>query len=152
MRVSELASDRVVNAGARMTLRAAAKVMRDEHVGDIVVTEESGGRRRPIGIVTDRDIVIGVTALGLDASALTMADVMNTQLYTAEMSADADAVIGEMRKLGIRRAPVVDGEGFLKGIFTLDDYMEHLAKRLLMVYGLIKSERSHEQQTRLALT
>jgi CBS domain-containing protein len=134
-----------------MTLQAAAKVMRDEHTGDIVVTEDCGGRRRPIGIVTDRDIVVGVTAMGLDAAALTMADVMNAPLYTAQMDEDADVAIQEMRKRGIRRAPVVDREGYLHGIFTLDDYLEHLAKRLVMVNGLIKSERSHEELTRLAL-
>ncbi len=152
MKISDLATPKVITAAGFLSVQQAARKMRDTHVGDIVITVETRGGERPIGIVTDRDITIGVTALGLDPSSLTLAEIMNPRLFTAHANDDADSVLQSMRRIGIRRAPVVDDAGLLSGMFTLDDYLEHLARRLLVVNGLIRKERNHEQHARLALT
>jgi len=150
MQVIDLATEKVIAAPGRTSVQMAARQMRDSHVGDIVVLEDGGAK--PIGIVTDRDIVISVTALGLDPATLTLADIMNPQLYTAVATKDPDAVMEDMRRLGIRRAPVVNATGALCGMFTLDDYLDLLARRLVMIHGLLRNERQHEVQSRLALT
>lgn len=152
MKVKELATRIVVTADSHQTVERAAKLMRDKHVGDVVVVDEQERSRRPMGIVTDRDIVISVTALGLDASVLTLADIMFPRLYAPKEDEDADAVIQKMKQLGIRRAPVVDADGRLCGIFTMDDYLEYLGKGLGTLKELIKSEKGHEEQSRLTLS
>jgi CBS domain-containing protein len=151
MKVSEFANQSVVTVDKEVTVRDAAAIMREKHVGDLIVCEPEGGNLKPLGIITDRDIVIGVVALRLDPSILTTSDIMGPSLFVAEGDEDVELVIRHMRTKGIRRAPVVDADGYLAGIFTLDDYLDHLAQSLLTVRSLIKRERTQEEKTRLAV-
>ena len=70
MAIGEMCSRDVVLAPTGTSVRAAAQLMREYHVGAIVVVNELGGRRVPVGILTDRDIAIAVVAKGLDAGRI----------------------------------------------------------------------------------
>ncbi|MFZ5555978.1 MAG: CBS domain-containing protein [Pseudomonadota bacterium] len=148
MNVGEICIREVVVATAETTVVEASKLMREFHVGDLVVVEESRGRRVPTGIVTDRDIVIEVVAPGLEPAVLTVGDIMGGELITA---AETDAVfetLQTMRRRGVRRMPVVDAQGALAGIVALDDILEIIAEELGAAVKLTAREQSNEAQRR----
>jgi CBS domain-containing protein len=148
MPVGELCIRQVVVAPRNTSVLEAAKLMRQYHVGDIVVTDESDGRRVPVGIVTDRDIVLEVLAPELDAANLSVGDIMSSDLITARENAGVFQTIQLMRAKGARRAPVVNGEGFLVGIVSVDDLMELLADELSELAKLVSREQKREAEIR----
>src|SRR3954465_8202720 len=105
--------------------------MRKHHVGDLVVVDQAnGGARIPVGIITDRDIVVSVIALGLDPTGLLVGDIMSDELLTATEEDDVYETIVRMRFRGIRRVPVVNSIGALTGIISVDDVLEFLAEEM----------------------
>jgi CBS domain-containing protein len=151
MKVGDLATAGVVSADGSLTVVKAAKLMRDHHVGDVVVTEETESGSKPVGIVTDRDLVVGVIGLGLDPGVFTIGDVVQSPVHTAVADEEADVVIERMRVLGIRRVPVVDTRGNLDGIFTMDDYVAYLGRQLQNIRDLVQNERLREEDSRVAI-
>ncbi len=150
MNVEKLATKLVVTVDSSATITEAANQMRNQHVGALVVTDPSGDALKAIGVITDRDLVVSVIALGLDPKILTAGDVMSTDLLVAKPGDDASATIQHMRRAGVRRVPVVDDNGHLVGLFALDDYLDHLAFSLREVTNLIAREQEEEEQSRLA--
>lgn len=150
MRVANLATKNVATIEATASIAAAARVMRNQHVGALVVTSEDDSQKRPIGIITDRDIVVSVVAVGLDPDAIASGDIMGEQLYVAAPADDAFSTIRQMRVLGVRRAPIVDELGKLAGIFTVDDFIAYLGREITEVSSLIAAEQLDEQSSRLA--
>ena len=148
MQVGEVCTREVVCASSETTVAAAAKTMRQYHIGDVVVTRTEAGRRIPLGIVTDRDIVISVVATELAADTLTLGDIMNPELATAREDEDVFDVVERMRNKGVRRMPIVDAEGSLVGIISLDDVIEILAEQMSQLAHLIAREQLHEMETR----
>jgi len=131
------------------TVAATAKLMRQNHVGCIVVVEQlNGGRRLPVGMVTDRDIVVEVIAPGLDAETITAGDIMATELVTVAESEGLLETMEIMRYKGVRRIPVVDSNGQLIGIASIDDLLEILAEELSELAKIVGRERVHEVQSR----
>lgn len=124
--------------------REAAELMRQHHVGDLVVVDEGNARRIPVGIVTDRDIVISVVALGVDPDKITVGDIMSSRVVTARLEEDEMDLAHRMRGLGVRRVPVVDEHGGLVGIIAMDDLLEHLSEGLSNIARVY--ERQHEQE------
>jgi CBS domain-containing protein len=122
--------------------------MRQYHVGDLVVTDQADGKRIPVGIVTDRDLVIEVLALGLDAASLAVEDIMTRDLATVREQEGILETIGRMRAKGVRRLPVVDAQGALAGIVTVDDLVELLAGELGELAKVISREQKYEAETR----
>jgi CBS domain-containing protein len=122
--------------------------MRAEHVGSVVVVEERGGERRPLGIVTDRDIVIEAVAAGLDAGTLTAGDVMGQRLVTVNEEDDVLTALARMREHGVRRLPVVDRAGRLAGILTIDNLLEAFSEQLEAAVGVVKAEQTRETTLR----
>ncbi len=151
MTVENLVTRNVATVAASASVVDAAREMRNRHVGALVVIESHGANVKPVGIVTDRDLVVSVLALDLAPSSLTAGDVMSAHPFTIRMEDDADHVIRRMRGLGVRRAPVVDSLGQLRGFFAVDDYLEHLANSLREVSILIAQERREEEKSRLTL-
>src|SRR4051812_43327418 len=86
MPISECCSTTVVCCEADALLPHVAELMRRHHVGDIVVTKEKDGDRVPVGIITDRDIVIETIALRLDVNVFTASDIMNAPVVTVRES------------------------------------------------------------------
>jgi CBS domain-containing protein len=126
----------------------AARLMREHHVGNLVVVEERDGQRFPAGIVTDRDIVVEVVAENVALDALTVGDIMSTELLTAQEEDPVWMVLERMRTRGVRRIPVVSTEGVLVGIMAMDDLLGLLSEELTALARLIKSEQMHEARTR----
>ncbi len=148
MPVGELCIRQVVVAPRKASVLEAAKLMRQYHVGDIVVTDEIDGRRAPVGIVTDRDMVLEVLAQELDATSLTVGDIMAGDLITVRENEGVFQTIQLMRAKGARRAPVVNGEGILVGIVSVDDLVELLAEELGELAKLISREQKREAEMR----
>jgi CBS domain-containing protein len=126
----------------------AARRMREEHVGDLVVVELRGGITMPIGIVTDRDIVVSVVAKQVSPADLTVVDVMSSSLLKVNEQSGVEHGLQEMHREGVRRAPVVGARGELVGIVSIDDVIERLAAQLDHVAGLIQAERRREARVR----
>lgn len=151
MRVSQICSTDPVWAGPELTITEAAKLMRAEHVGCLVVAKTAGEQPKPVGIVTDRDIVVSVIAAGLDPDVFTLGDVALPHLVTVHETDDIFEAMRRMRSKGVRRLPVIDYTGVLKGIITLDDAVAVLADELKDAAAVIDREQSREARTRLAM-
>lgn len=130
------------------TVVEAAKLMRDYHVGDIVIIEERNGLRYPVGIVTDRDIVIELIAKEVDVNSVTLGDVMYRNIILGKENDDVNDTIKTMRQKGIRRLPVVADNGALVGIVTLDDLIDLLAEQLQDLAALIGKQQNLEKKYR----
>ena len=148
MNVSELGNPFVVVAQRATPLTDAARLMREHHVGSLVVVEESGKGRVPVGMLTDRDIVVEVVAGEVDPRTLTAGEVMSSELATVRAGDSAESALQLMRRRGIRRVPVVSDAGTLAGIVTLDDLLEKVAEQLSEAVRAIASEQGHEARSR----
>lgn len=148
MPISEVCNREVVIVRAKDSALEAAQLMRTHHVGDVVVVEDRGGTRVPIGIVTDRDLVVEIMAAKLNPAAITASDIMLPELATIKESAGLFEAIGYMRSKGVRRLPVVDDNGGLVGILTLDDLIELLADEMAALAKLVKHEQKKETMSR----
>jgi CBS domain-containing protein len=140
---------RKVTVGYRQTtLVAAAQLMREDHVGAVVVVEEDDGSRRVCGLVTDRDIVMSVVATGLQPEPLCLEDIMSEQLVTVAEGDAMPDVMRAMRDHGVRRLPVVDAHDELLGIVTMDDVLKILVRELNMLVGTMETSIRHEHARR----
>ena len=148
MPISEICNREVVVVQPNDTTLEAAKLMRQHHVGDVLVVEDRGGVRIPVGIVTDRDLVMEIMAPELDQRVITVGDIMAPDLVTVKENTGVFDAIQYMRAKGVRRLPVVDGSGGLVGILTLDDLLELLAEELLALAKLVKHEQKKETMSR----
>jgi CBS domain-containing protein len=148
MSVGEICNRRVVTAEKNTSILDASELMRQHHVGDLIVVDMNSGLPVPVGIITDRDIVLGVLAKKADPEALIVQDVMSTDLLTAKEEDGIFETLQRMRAKGVRRVPIVNHQNSLIGILTLDDLLELLAGELGDLVKLIGSERDREERTR----
>ena len=147
MPIGDICVRDVVVTGQDTTAREAAKLMTKHHVGNLVVVqEESGGRIVPIGIITDRDIVRNVVAEALDPATFTLSDLGARELVTAREDQGIFECMQHMRMNGIRRMPVVDPQGGLVGIISLDDLIQLLAEEMGELATLIAREQMCEAE------
>lgn len=130
-------------------LNGAARLMRENHVGCLVVVDDSAGQRIVLGMLTDRDIVTAVVASDLDPAALSAGEVMTTDLVTAREDDSLIDLMRTMRRKGVRRIPVVGGQGELVGLVTLDDVLAILAEELGLLVAAIDSEGQRERKMRV---
>lgn len=126
----------------------AAKLMRRHHVGTLVVVESGDGGNIPVGIVTDRDLVLEVLALGIEPASVCVEDLMTHSLETVREDEDLLDTLRTMQEKGIRRMPVVDLRGGLEGLITLDDALELLSEQLTDVTKLIARQQQRERWAR----
>jgi CBS domain-containing protein len=123
--------------------------MRRHHVGDVIVVDSNQeGARIPIGIVTDRDILVETIALDIDAKLFTAGDLMTSPVTTVIEDASVVEALAVMRSKKVRRLPVVTHSGTLFGIITADDVVNLLASELSMVAGLIVEQSVKEGRLR----
>lgn len=148
MTVGQICNRVVVFANRNTPLPDAAKLMRENHIGSLVIVDESDRGRIPVGMLTDRDIAIAVVAQALDPRTLTAGEVMSGELVTANEQDDMLDTLQRMRRRGVRRVPVLTASGTLAGIVTLDDLLELVAEQLGDVVKAIATEQSREARTR----
>lgn len=150
MRVGEVCNREVIVANREESVLAAAKLMRDNHVGDLVVVESQAQRRAPVGIITDRDLVVEILAKEVDPNAVIIGEAMSEELVTAAEDEEFMAVVKRMRQRGVRRVPVVDAQGGLVGLLAVDDVLDLIAEELADLVGIIVREQRYERERRPA--
>lgn len=148
MPVSEICNREVIIVQRSNTIFEAARLMRQHHVGDVVVVEDIAGVRVPVGIVTDRDLVVEIMAPAIDQMTITVGDIMVPELATVMENAGMFETIEYMRAKGVRSVPVVGENGGLVGIITMDDLLDLLAEELLSLSRLVKHEQQKEMVSR----
>jgi len=146
--IGEICSREVVCARRDTSVKAVAQLMREYHVGSIVVVDEPNGKRMPAGIVTDRDITVAVVALGLKAEEIQVGDVMNQELVAVREDAGVAETVELMRMKGLRRLPVTDSAGALVGIVAADDVLSLLAEEMAALASMVTREHKREVETR----
>jgi len=131
MTALELCQRKVVTVRRHEELSTAAWMMRERNVGCLVVVEPAGvpGGERPVGTLTDRDIVTNVIVRDTDPREVSVEDAMTRHPITVLTTASIDDALQRMREARVRRVPVVDERGRLAGILALDDIFEYLATR-----------------------
>ena len=150
MTVGDICNRNVAVAPPGQTIIDAAKRMRWSHVGDLVAVETRNGRHVPVGIVTDRDIVMSVVAGDPEhIQYLLVRDVMSTDLVTAREHDTVETGLKRMHEHGVRRLPIVDGTGTLVGILTLDDILRYLTAQQSELVALVVQEQQHEREYRV---
>jgi len=125
-----------------------ARIMRQWHVGCLVIVENDDRGVKPVGIITDRDLVIEILAANLDPDAVTVGDVLSSGLLTAREQDGLWETLRRMQSRGVRRVPVVDAEGYLAGIITQDDLLEILVSELSDLVKIPGRSRSEEHRYR----
>jgi CBS domain-containing protein len=148
MEIRKLCTADTICCGRHESVQGAALLMRKHHVGDVVVVDEPDGEKTPIGIITDRDIVVSVIALGLDPAGLEVCDIMSDDLLTAGEHDDPHQTIERMRLRGIRRVPVVADNGALAGIVSADDLLAFLAEEMEELSRISPYQQQHERRAR----
>jgi CBS domain-containing protein len=142
MRAGELCVRDVVTAQEDESVVEAATRMASYHVGDlIVVAEQPPGLPRPVGIVTDRDLVVQVLARPDRVPAQTrIGDVMRRELIVGQEEEDVERLIARMRDHAIRRIPIVDREGGLQGVVSIDDVLGWMRDQLQAATKLVERQ------------
>jgi CBS domain-containing protein len=149
MFISQICSKKVVTIQKDETLVEAARRMRESHVRDLVVVEMKDGKEVPVGMLTDRDIVIGVVATDVDRfNSVLVGDVMSFELVTAREDESLTDVLERMGTWGIRHIPVVGGNGELTGLLSFDDIICLIASQMRDLATLTCSERQREKEER----
>ncbi len=116
MQVSELMTDDVVTADCDSPLAHVALLMRDRGVGSVIVCDGD----RPVALITDRDVALAVAAEGVAADEAVRTHATQP-LVTGHIEMNVEEAAAEMVQNRIRRLPILDGDGALAGIVTLDD-------------------------------
>jgi CBS domain-containing protein len=132
-----------------VAVNEAARTMREQHVGCLVVVEEAAqGRRVALGVLTDRDIVTEVVAKDHDPTMVRVADVMSRDLVTAREEDSVADVLALMRRKGVRRIPITGPQEVLVGLVALDDVLGVVAAQLQSLAAAIGSEQKRERLVR----
>jgi CBS domain-containing protein len=148
MSISECSNIGVVCCEADASVSEVAALMRKHHVGDVIVVDNSSGRRIPVGIVTDRDIIMETVALDVDPKVFTAGDIMTSPVVTVNEGVGMIETLRLMRNNKVRRMPVVTDAGTLYGIVTADDVINLLAMELSLMTGAIVEQPIKEGRLR----
>lgn len=120
-----------------------AKIMRQHHIGALVVVDAQE-KTHPVGIVTDRDLVLELMAEGLDPAVFTAGDIMTVDLVTASPDMDAMEAVQLMKKHRLRRLILTAPDGHLVGIITMEDVLELLTRELADLTAGLAGARDRE--------
>lgn len=120
-----------------------AQLMRKHHIGALVVVDAQE-KNRPVGIVTDRDLVLELMAEGLDPAVFTAGDIMTVDLVCATPEMDAMDAVQLMKSHRLRRLVITDEAGRLVGIVTMEDVLELLTRELVNLASGLAGARDRE--------
>jgi CBS domain-containing protein len=146
MNVGKICRTTAITVHENDDLAAAANLMREHHIGYLIVARAAlaDGSLVPIDVLTDRDVVVKVIAKNVDHRTLRVGDVMTQRPVVAKDSDDLKDALRTMRRVGVRRLPVVGALGQLKGVLSLDDILDVLADELNSLAGSTRKERNVE--------
>lgn len=146
MPIGEICTREVVIADTKSSIVEVAQLMRTYHVGDVIVVERREAGTIPVGIITDRDIVVELIAREVDLDSVTAGDVMSYELVSVQEKDDIWATLQHMRGKGVRRLPVVNDQGGLEGVVAFDDLIELLAEELTQLARISESCQTRERK------
>jgi len=141
MTVGRLCVRAVDVAEPNESVQVAAQRMHSRNVGTLVVLDPS---RKPIGLVTDRDLTVRVLAEGRDGSQVTVDEVMTQDIRAVDEDCPVEAALEAMRAGPFRRVPVVDKKGKLVGLLSIDDVLDLLAEEFQSIRRLLNKESPSE--------
>jgi signal-transduction protein with cAMP-binding, CBS, and nucleotidyltransferase domain len=150
MRIDEICTREVITCSRRASAADIAQLMREHHVGTLVVTQPREDGQVPVGIITDRDLVVQVLARRVAPETVAAEDMM-AEPRTLTVSDTVYDAIWQMRRHGIRRLPVVDERGTLRGIVTADDLVQYVAEELTQLARVSPLQR-HGEEDRLVVS
>jgi CBS domain-containing protein len=150
MQARDVMTESLIDCSPEVTVAKAAKLMRSRKTGDVLVTDEG----KIVGILTDRDIAVRVTAKSLDPDQVLVRDVMSTRVLTGEPSWDLDKIAKTMGKHQIRRLPITEngvpvGMVSLSDIALHNDHKSHVAKSLREISESHGTHRVHSMERNL---
>lgn len=148
MQVHDICTHQVVSVSAAASVADAARLMRQRHVGTLVVVEQPNGERIPVGILTDRDIVVEVVAPGASCAQLRVDEVMTREPAVCSHDEQLLDAVARMRLRGIRRLPVLNAKGGLCGLLSLDDIYGALGVYLQEMSRALSHGQAREMETR----
>jgi CBS domain-containing protein len=146
--IGEFCNRSVVVAERNCSVLDASRLMRQHHVGALVIVVSDAGMSKPVGLVTDRDLVVEVIAAHLDPAVVLIGDIMVEPLCLVREQEGVFETMRLMREHGVRRVPVVDGRGGLQGIIAIDDLIAVLADEMNEFARLITHEQVIEFKRR----
>lgn len=149
MRVGEYCNRNVVVINGNESVKNAAELMRSYHVGDLVLVEEHDSQKIPIGIVTDRDLVIEVMAAGVKPESLLVRDILTEPFRCVFENDSLFDALEIMHSPKIRRLPVINDDKTLIGIITLDDFIEILTEAMGQIVNVVKLQQKKEARQRI---
>ncbi len=148
MMLKEICTPDVVLCRSDTRVLAAAQMMRDMHVGDLVVVDDPLGDQTPLGVVTDRDIVVEVLGRELDPRMVTVGEIMRKPAVIASETEDVSQALERMKAHGVRRVPVMGAGRKLVGIVALDDLLKRLAADARALAEVVAREQDNEHRGR----
>ncbi len=144
MKASEFCNRDVVVIGKDASVVEAANLMREHHVGSVIVVDSEDEPRRPVGVVTDRDIVMEFVTQDLSPADIAVGDAVGYELVSIDENTELVETIEIMRNRAVRRIPVVDAQGGLVGLIASDDVLELLAEQLSDLVAVVAKQRRRE--------
>ena len=151
MDIESICSRHVVSLDGKEPLQRAAALMREHHVGAVVVTERAADAVQVTGLVTDRDLAIEVLARGGDASDVPVARIVQGPAVGIAARADIAQAVQAMQRAGVRRLLVHDDDGRLVGLLSIDDLVPALAAPFAGLADVLRQGMLREIQARGAL-
>ncbi|VTU36323.1 Hypoxic response protein 1 [Variovorax sp. PBS-H4] len=139
MNIGSICTRRMIAVDSNSTLAQAAGLMREHHVGALIVTSQTAAGPCVTGVVTDRDLVIDVLARGLETAGIKIGDLASDKIASVPEEIDIVGATAAMEAHGVRRMLVTDGEKRVTGIVSLDDLMDACAKELAGLAAVIRS-------------
>ena len=148
MQLKDVCTPEVICCAPSTSVLEAARLMRRHHVGDLVVVQDPEGDRLPLGVVTDRDLVVEVLGNDRDASTTTVKSLLTPRVVIAQETEDTSVVLERMKANGVRRVPIVDHAGRLTGIITFDDLLRLCVGDAAALLEVMTKGATHEKHLR----
>ncbi|MFQ3208343.1 MAG: CBS domain-containing protein [Glaciecola sp.] len=144
MNVGEICTRNYIYVLHQDSVLDVARIMRQQHVGSVVVVDNNNGEMRPQGLITDRDLVLEVLAAQIDPTVLKAEDILTCELICVTETHDVKEALKYLRYYGVRRAPVVNVDGVLVGIFCIEDSLATLSQEFSELVKLLSNELINE--------
>jgi CBS domain-containing protein len=144
MNIERILSRHIVTAPRSASAQAVACLMRDHHVGMVLVTEDPPSQYQAIGIITDRDLALRVSAEGRSPQQTCAGELLTAALYSISATCSVTEAILMMKERGVRRLAVLDEQNRLIGVISVDDVIDALAAEMDALRSIFRTERQQE--------
>lgn len=145
--MEQLCEKDVVCLKSSDTIFDAAERMCADHVGNVVIVDEKNGKKIPVGMLTDRDIVINSIAKKLKPESVKISDIMSKKVVTATDDIEISELIQLITTEGVSRLPIVDSSGALIGILSSKRLFQYMAQGLCLLSSLSIQQQKREEKT-----